>query len=87
MIETARLRVNVVGSGKDGDPFRVNLPTYTMVPGSEEYADPEKKVLKSVEVQVPDDEVDDKGRPDKAKIRAKYKGQPRWDHDNVTMDV
>lgn len=87
MIQTPKIKVKVVGSGKEGDPFRVNLPTYAMIPGSEEYADAEKKVLKSVEVQVPDDECDDKGRPDKAKIRAKYKGQPRWDRDDILGDI
>jgi len=84
---TARIKVKVVGSGKLGDPFRVDLPAYTMIPGTEEYADAEKKILASVEVLVPDDECDDQGRPDKARIRAKYKGQPRWDHDKVLSDV
>jgi len=82
-----RLKAKVVGSGSREDPFRVNLPTYTMVPGTEEYADAEKKVLKAVDVEVPADEVDAQGRPDKAKIRAKYKGQPRWDHDKVGDDI
>lgn len=77
----------MIGSGKEGDPFRVNLPTYTMVPGTEEYADAEKKVINSVEVLIPDDECDDHGKPDKAKIRSKYKGQPKWDHDDLLSDI
>jgi len=60
---------------------------YCMVPGTEEYADPEQKALKSVEVEVPDDECDEHGALDKAKIRSKYKGQPRWDHKDVLSDV
>lgn len=39
------------------------------------------------EVLVPDDECDEKGRPDKAKIRAKYKDQPRWDREDVLGDI
>ena len=83
----AKIRVKVVGSGEPGDHFRVDLPTYQMIPGTEEYAGPEKKVLKSIEVLVPDDECDEKGRPSKARIRAKYKGQPRWDHKHVAEDL
>jgi len=81
-----KVKVKVVGSGTEADPFRVRLPTYSMVPGTEEYADAEKKIFKSVEVEVPDDECD-KGRPDKAKIRAKYRGQPLWDRADVLSDI
>ena len=83
----ARVRVKVVGSGERDDPRRVNLPTYQMIPGTEEYAGPEKKVLRSVEVLVPDDELDEKGRLSKARIRAKYKGQPKWDREDVLSEV
>ena len=83
----AKMKVKVVGSGEPDDPFRVNLPAYQMIPGTEEYTGPEKKRLVTVEVLVPDDELDEKGRLSKAKIRAKYKGQKRWDHDKVTDDV
>ena len=86
-MKVKKLRVKVVGSGKEGDPFRVDLPTYRMVPGSEEYAGIDRKVLKSVEVLVPADELDDQGRLSKARIRAKYRGQPRWDRENVLDDV
>lgn len=82
-----RIKVKVVGSGTPEDPFRVDLPTYHMIPGTEEYAGVDKKVLKSVEVDIPADECDDKGRLSKEKIRAKYKGQPRWDREDVTDDV
>jgi len=83
----AKIKVKVVGSGKPGDPFRVDLPAYQMIPGSEKFADPQKKVLASVEVLVPDDECDKKGRLSKAKIRAKYKGQPLWDREDVTENL
>jgi len=39
------------------------------------------------EVLVPDEFCDDKGQLDQAKIRSKYKGQPRWDRDNVLEGV
>ena len=70
----ARIKVKVVGSGTREDPLRVNLPTYTMIG--------EVGKDKTVEVEVPDDECTD-GKLDKAKIRAKYKGQPRWDREDV----
>jgi len=85
--ETAKIRVRVQAPDADNPGYHVHLPTYMMVPGSEEYADPEKKVLKSVEVEVPDDYVDEKGQLSKEKIRAKYKGQPRWDRDDVLNDI
>jgi len=81
-----KVRVKVIGSGKEGDPFRVNLPTYVPIPGTEEYADPKKRIPKTVLVEMPDDECTE-GRPDKAKIRAKYKGQPLWDRDDVLSDI
>jgi len=74
----AKFRAKVTGKGTPDDPIRVNLPTYAMVPGTEEYADKAKKTLKSVVVEVPDDEVDEKGRPDPAKIRRKYRDNPKW---------
>jgi len=83
----AKIRVKVIGSGKEGDPFRVNLPTYSMVPGSEEYSDPGKKILKSVEVDVPDSYLGPDGKLDKARIRSIYKGQPRWDRVDLLSDV
>ena len=80
----AKLKVKVIGSGKHEDAFRVNLPTYQMIPGTEKYSG---KRLLSVDVIVPDDEVNKKGRLDKPKIRAKYKGQPKWDRADVLDDV
>ena len=82
-----RIKVKVIGAGELEDPFRVSLPNYQMIPGTEEYDGIDKKVLKSVEVLVPADELDEKGRPSKARIRAKYKGQPRWDRDDVLEDI
>jgi len=71
-----RIKVKVVGKGTPEDPLRVNLPTYIMV------GDVAKDG--SVTVEVPDDECTD-GRPDKAKIRAKYKGQPLWDREDLEV--
>jgi len=48
---------------------------------------PAEKAQLTCEVLVPDGECDDKGQLDKAKIRQKYKGQPRWDRDDVLNDV
>jgi len=73
-----KIRVKVTGKGIEGDPFRVNLPTYAWIAGSEEYADKAKKVLKSVVVEIPDDEVDEKGKLDPEKIRRKYRDHPVW---------
>jgi len=81
----AKLRVKVTGKGTQDDPFRVDLPTYAMVAGSEEYADKARKILKSVEVLIPDDEVDDRGKPSLEKIRKKYKGQPAWDRPDLKL--
>jgi len=75
----AKVRVKVMGSGTEQDPWRPDLPTWVMVPGSEVYSDKAKKVLESVEVLVPDDECDEKGQLSLEKIRAKYRGQPHWD--------
>jgi len=80
----ARTRAKVVGKGEGGDPFKVDLPTYSMVPGTEKI---EAGVLKSVEVLIPDDEVDEEGRPSEEKIRRKYRGQPRWDKPGVGGDT
>ena len=82
-----KVKVKVIGKGTREDPFRVNLPTYRMIPGSEEYDGIDKKVLKSVEVLVPGDECDEKGRLSKARIKAKYKGQAAWDREDVLDDV
>lgn len=86
-MKSVKVKVKVIGSGTLDDPFRVDLPTYQMIPGSEEFAGVDKKVLKSVEVLVPADECDEKGRPSPDKIQAKYKGQPRWDRKDVAKDV
>jgi len=79
----ARIRVKVQPPDEDCDKYHVHLPSYMMVAGTEVYKDDK---LVSVEVIVPDDECRD-GKPDKDKIRQKYKGQPRWDRDNVLSDI
>jgi len=48
---------------------------------------PAEKAQLTCEVIVPDNEVDDENRLDKAKIRAKYRGQPRWDRDDLLVDI
>jgi hypothetical protein len=75
----AQLKVKITGSGKPDDPRRVNLPTYHMI------GDIDKDGF--VTVEVPNDEVDEKGQLSKAQIRRKYRGQKLWDHDKVTDDL
>lgn len=77
-----KIKAKVIGSGTDEDSYRVDLPAYSMVDGTEVYVG---KKLVEVEVIVPDDECDEKGL-NKTKIRGKYKGQ-RWDNENVADDV
>lgn len=69
----AQVTVKVSGSGTAEAPFHVDLPTYSMVPGTEKYSDPGHKVLVAVEVKVPADEVDDKGNLKEKHIRKKYR--------------
>ena len=86
-MDLKKIRVKVIGSGTREEPFRVDLPTYQMIPGSEEHGPGPDHILKSVEVLVPADECDSKGRLSKSKIRAKYKGQERWDREDILKDV
>jgi len=86
-MKTIKLKVKVIGSGTQEDPFRVDLPTYQMIPGTEEYDAADKKVLKKVEVLVPADECDESGQLSAKKIRTKYKGQHRWDHKDILKTV
>jgi len=81
-----KIRVKVLPSDAEHNANHVHLPNYMMIAGTEEYADAEKTKLTSVVVEVPDDECKD-GKPDKGKIRAKYKGQPRWDRDDILGDI
>jgi len=46
-----------------------------------------EKAQLTVDVDVPDDEVDDQGRLSLEKIRVKYRGQPRWDRDTLLSDL
>ena len=65
--------------------WRVDLPTYRIVQLQRNQGNgkPESAI-----VEVPDDECDEKsGKLDKQKIRHKYRGQPKWDHDKVGDDV
>lgn len=75
-----KITAKFIGSGTVADPFRVDLPTYRMV-GNPDHSQ------KKVEIEVPDDEVDETGKLDKNKIRAKYRGQPKWDKPTVTDNV
>jgi len=77
----AKITAKLIGSGTPNDPFRVNLPTYSMV-GEPNYT------AKTCEVEVPDDELDSsKKNPSVQTLRAKYKGQPNWDRADVASDV
>jgi hypothetical protein len=58
-----------------------------MIPGSEVYDEVDKAKLVTVDVEVPDDEVDEKGALSKEKIRKKYAGQKAWDRDDLLSDV
>jgi len=83
----ARFRARVIGSGSAEDPYRVDLPNYQMVeplalPPGLPPKDPKRRVF----VEIPDDELNG-GRPSKAKIRQKYRGQPAWDRPDVCDDI
>jgi len=78
-------RFKAIGTGTQEDPFRINLPTYTMIPGTEKMGGPEKRQLISAEIEFPDDEADEKGYPSLTKIRKKYKGNPKWDREDVQL--
>ena len=71
-----RLKVRMIGSGTLDDPYRVNLPAYQ---GLEFDTDKGKKPPNAwAIVEVPDDEVDEKGKLNRAAIKRKYKGQ-KWE--------
>lgn len=82
----ARIRVKVHPPDAEDNAYHVHLPSWIWVSGTEEYTDQEKTKLNSVVVEVPDDECTD-GKLDKDKIRRKYKGQPRWDREDVLDDI
>lgn len=72
--------VKTIGKGIDGDPLKVDLPSYQVI----EFL-PDKKA----KIYIPDDEVDDINGVitlSKIKIRQKYRGQV-WDRANITDDV
>jgi len=62
----AKVKVRLIGSGKEDDPFRVPLPIYQMV--EVDYS------LMTVVVLIPDDEVKE-GKIDRDRIKEKY---PEW---------
>jgi len=62
-----QVRVKIVGSGAQGDPFTVDLPTWLMV-GEIDHN------VKECQVYIPDDETTD-GEIDQNKIRKKYGGK------------
>jgi len=98
-----RIRVKLLAPDADDNSWHVHLPTFVMIPNSVEpiiegkvhangvYPDaeltPAEKAQLTVEVEVPADECDKEGKLDKAKIRQKYRGQPRWDREEVLDDV
>jgi len=78
-----RVKVRLVGTGTELDPYRVNLPTYML----DVKRDPEGKPIlvdelpepavdyeaRTAWVLVPDDEVDPNGRLNEKRIREKYR--------------
>ena len=69
-----KVKVKIIGSGKDEDPFTVDLPTWSMI-GEIDHN------KKQVFVGIPDDEVDLNGKIDQDKIRSKYK--KNWSNFNA----
>jgi len=61
-----KVKVKIAGDGSEENPFTVNLPTWLMIGDID-------KDKKNVEVYLPDDEVDDKGKINEKRIREKYK--------------
>jgi len=59
-----KVKVRLIGSGTEDDPYRVPLPTYQMV--EVDYS------LMIAVVLIPDDEVK-KGRVDRGRIKEKYR--------------
>jgi len=102
-MDMPKIRVKLLAPDAEHDSYHVHLPTYTMVAGSLQPTIPDKthangvypnaeltpaeKARLTVEVEVPTDECDEKGKLDIAKIRKKYHGQPRWDKPDVLSDV
>ncbi len=74
------VKAKLIGSGKEGDPWRVNLPHYQMVDGTIDYQG------KTCEVLVPR-RICENGQLSKTKVRKLYQGQAAWDHDTVLDDV
>jgi hypothetical protein len=67
-----KIQVKIIGSGTESDPYRVDLPTWQ---GIEFDTDKGKKPPNAFAiVEVPDDEVDEKGKIDRKRLKEKYKG-------------
>ena len=79
-----QVRVNVVEDKSCGDLFRVDLPTYSMVGGSEVYV---KERLASVIVEVPNNECDIHKKFDETVFRKKYKKDVIWDKEGILGNV
>lgn len=60
------VKVKIVGTGKEEDPYTVELPTWIMI-GEIDHNKEECQVF------VPDDEVKTDGTLDQERIRSKYK--------------
>ena len=68
-----RLKVKMMGSGTDADPYTVDLPTWN---GIQFDTDKGKKPPHAwAIVEVPDDEIGPDGKIDRKAIKRKYKGQ------------
>lgn len=74
MRQLIRVRVSV---GPDGERY-IDLPTYQVISGTERG--------KTVVVAVPDDECEG-GDICPYRIRAKYRGQPRWDRADMAERI
>jgi len=69
-----RVKVKVIGSGTEDDPYRVDLPNWEL-----EVVDLKPQIdykARIAWVLIPDDEVDEEGRINEKRIREKYPG--RW---------
>lgn len=73
-----KLKIKLSGDGTNSNPYHVNIPTYQIMEIKDKIAT----------VEVPDDEINSNtGKLDKNKIRHKYRGQSKWDRQDVTDDI
>lgn len=79
--------VKIIGNGIIDDPYRVDLPTYTIIKELNRHKDGTFPPGGGrVMVSVPDYCCDNNGKLDKNKIRKTYRGS-KWDRPDVGDDV